>query len=134
MCVAQNIRIVARTGSLNETRTVSASSRIVEVYDSETVDIPPTFPGGNSALVRYINSSRQYPAEAYSKGIHGRVLCSFVVQPDGSISHINVIKSVEPTLDREAVRIIDEMPPWEAGSIDGIPVPVYYMLPIAFRL
>lgn len=112
----------------------SFSAEIIEAYEYEMVDEPPMFPGGNNALVQFINSSRRYPAKAYENRIHGRVLCSFIVQPDGEITHVNVLRGVEPSLDREAVRILGSMPNWKAGRIDGNKVPVYCILPVIFRL
>lgn len=112
----------------------SSYSESIEAYDMTTVDVQPTFPGGMSALYSYINNSRRYPASAYQNGIQGRVLCSFVVNSDGTLSHISVIKGIDPSLDSEAIRIIEEMPRWQAGSIDNKPVPIYCILPIAFRL
>ena len=109
-------------------------SEIIEAYDCESVDVPPTYPGGYGALIQYINSTRKYPQKAYNSGVQGRVLCSFVVQPDGTITHVNVLKSVEPSPDREAVRILDKMPRWEAGVLAGITVPVICILPVNFRL
>lgn len=106
----------------------------VEAYDIESADVQPAFPGGISALYSYINNSRRYPAEAYRNGVQGRVLCSFVVNADGSISHINVLKGIDPALDNEAIRIIEEMPRWSAGRIGERTVPVYYILPIVFRI
>lgn len=139
--VSAQIRIVTHTTaqSLAMTADIDASYEdfsyeIIEAYESVDVDEQPMFPGGNNALVQYINSSRRYPVEAYNRGIHGRVLCSFIVQPDGSITHINVLRGVEPSLDREAVRVLNSMPQWKAGRIEGIPVPVYCILPVVFRL
>ena len=65
--------------------------------------------------------------------IQGRVLCSFVVNADGSISHVSIIRGVEPSLNQEAVRLISEMPRWEAGKVANRSVPVHYILPIVFR-
>jgi outer membrane biosynthesis protein TonB len=65
--------------------------------------------------------------------VQGRVLCGFIVNSDGSISHVSVLRGVEPTLNREAVRLISNMPKWEAGRVNNRAVPVYYILPIAFR-
>lgn len=105
----------------------------IDVYEYESVDVQPRFPGGDTEMVRFINGERRYPSQAYKTGVEGRVLCSFVVNPDGSISHISVIKGVEESLNREAVRILSKMPAWEAGLINETPVPVYCILPIAFR-
>ena len=79
---------------------------------------------------KFINETRVYPAEAYNNRIQGRVVCSFVVYPDGSINGISVMKGVEETLDREAVRIISEMPRWIAGCIGNEAVPVSCVLAI----
>lgn len=132
-------RIVAYTTaqSIARTETNYGSNfqhEVIEVYEYDNVDVQPTFPGGNTALIRFINSSRRYPTQAYQQRIQGRVLCSFVVQSDGSITHVNVLKSVEPSLDREAVRVISQMPQWQAGRMGHECVPVYCILPIAFRL
>lgn len=75
----------------------------VNVYEFDFVDRQPQFPGGDNAMIRFINHERRYPKEAYQEGIEGRVLCSFVVNEDGSLSHISVIRGVEESLNREAV-------------------------------
>ncbi len=106
----------------------------IEVYDYDFVDEQPHFPGGDREMFKFINKNRRYPIEAYQNGIQGRVLCSFIVNPDGSISHIKVIRGVETSLNTEAVRIISEMPHWIAGRVAHENVPVYCILPIPFRL
>jgi len=110
------------------------STEVTEVYDADFVDEEPMFPGGERALLKFINSERKYPMQAYSQGISGRVLCGFIIGTDGAISHVQVLRGVEESLDREAVRIISKMPKWAAGKIDNSPVPVHYILPIPFRL
>lgn len=110
-----------------------SASRYMEVYECDYVDEQPQFPGGEVELIKYINSVRRYPAEAYYRNIEGRVLCSFVVNADGSLSHISVIRGVEPSLNREAVRLISRMPRWVAGKVANQAVPVHYILPIVFR-
>ena len=104
------------------------------VYEYDYVDVQPQFPGGDCALTNFINSTREYPYEAYKKKIHGRVLCSFIVNPDGTVSHISVVRGVDSELNREAVRVISEMPKWHAGKHSGNNVAVRCFLPIAFRL
>ena len=76
----------------------------------------------------------QYPVVAEENGVQGRVLCSYVVEPDGSISDIKVIKSVDPSLDKEAVRVVGSMPKWIPGKQNGILVRVKYTVPVTFRL
>ena len=109
------------------------SPRYMEVYECDYVDEQPQFPGGEVEMIKYINTMRRYPAEAYYQNIEGRVLCSFVVNSDGSLSHISVIRGVEPSLNREAVRLISRMPRWVAGKVNNETVPVHYILPIVFR-
>lgn len=104
-----------------------------EIYEYDYVSEKPTFPGGDSKLVKFINSTREYPKEAYENGIQGRVICSFVVNTDGSISNIQILRGVEDSLNEEAIRIIKKMPKWTPGRIDGQAVPVRVIYPIPFR-
>lgn len=126
---SQSVAIVEKRGDY-----IPEPPEQIEVYMSDAVDEPPTFPGGYNALIHYINSSRHYPSQAYRRGVSGRVVCTFIVQPDGEITHINVWRSVEPSLDREALRVLNEMPRWHPGRMDGKAVPTLYILPVNFRL
>ena len=110
------------------------SGETIRVYDCERVDMAPAFPGGDRAMLHFINSTRRYPEDALHDGVQGRVMCSFVVREDGSLGCINVLRGVHESLDREAVRIISEMPRWEAGRVGGESVAVYYVLSIPFRI
>lgn len=104
-----------------------------EVFEFDYVDVKPEFPGGGSSLISYINSNRRYPAEAYSLGIEGRVTCSFVVNADGKVSNITVVRGVEPSLNREAVRLLSQMPQWSPGKIENQAVPVRVICAVPFR-
>lgn len=115
------------------TNTTNNSVSYIRIYEYNTIDANPEFPGGNMELIRFINHERHYPHQAYDEGIEGRVVCGFVVDTDGSISNISVLKSVEESLDREAVRIIGSMPRWISGLVNDEPVPVYCTLTIPFR-
>ncbi|MCM1291781.1 MAG: energy transducer TonB [Prevotella sp.] len=108
-------------------------NKYIEVYEYDYVNEKPSFPGGDSKLISFINDTREYPTEAYRKGITGRVTCSFVVNSDGSITHIRVLKGVEPSLNKEALRIFSKMPAWIPGRIDNIAVPVRVIRSISFR-
>ena len=124
---------VKRVNNCNPmSKTQSPYSEIIYEYDY--VDEQPQFPGGDCALINFINKTREYPYNAYKKHIEGRVLCSFIVNPDGSVSHISVVRGANHELNREAVRIISEMPKWKAGKMDKNAVHVRCFLPIAFRL
>lgn len=102
-----------------------------EVFEYDYVEVKPSFPGGNEALLDYINKNRQYPAEAYERGIEGRVTCSFVVNANGNISHIKVIKGCNKSLNAEAIRLLAEMPSWLPGrhSTQCVPVRVVHSIP-----
>ena len=113
--------------------TSTGCQNYIEVYEYDYVKEKPEFPGGNAQLVKFINEHREYPAEAYKKGIQGRVTCSFVVNTDGSVSHISVIRGVEQSLNREAVRIMSKMPEWIPGKHDGQTVPVRVVWSVPFR-
>lgn len=103
-----------------------------KVYD--VVEQMPTFPGGPAALMQYISNSTRYPKVAQANGIQGRVTVQFVVEKDGSISGVRTMKSVEPSLDREAERLVKSMPKWNPGKQNGSAVRVYYFVPVVFRL
>ena len=102
------------------------------VYD--VVEQMPSFPGGISGLRTYLNQNIRYPAEAQENGVQGRVVVSFVVGKDGHISDVTVLRSVDPSLDKEAVRVIRNMPRWTPGKQGGEPVRVRYNVPVSFRL
>ena len=107
------------------------------IYDQETksydvVEMMPSFPGGPSALLNYLNANIKYPVVAEENGIQGRVICTFIVERDGSISNITVAHSVDPSLDMEAIRVIRNMPKWTPGLQDGAPVRVKYTVPVTF--
>ena len=104
-----------------------------EVFEYDFVEVKPSFPGGNEALLDYINKNRQYPADAYERGIEGRVTCSFVVNADGNISHISVIKGCHKSLNMEAIRLLAEMPTWRPGRHLAHSVPVRVVHSIPFR-
>lgn len=98
------------------------------------VEEMPQFPGGEGELLKFISKSIKYPVIAQENGIQGRVLCSFVVNRDGSIVDAEVVRGVDPSLDKEALRVINTMPKWTPGKQRGKPVRVKYTVPITFRL
>ena len=103
-----------------------------KVFD--VVEQMPSFPGGPSALMQYLSSNIKYPVVAEENGVQGRVVCTFVVERDGSITDVRVIKSVDPSLDKEAVRVVKSMPRWIPGKQNGSAVRVKYTVPVTFRL
>ena len=100
----------------------------------DVVEQMPEYPGGPKALMEFLNNNVQYPAEAEKAGIQGRVIATFVVEKDGSISNAKVVKSVDPLLDAEALRVIGAMPNWKPGMQNGKVVRVKYTVPLSFHL
>ena len=103
-----------------------------KVFD--VVEEMPQFSGGPQALFEYLSKSIKYPVEAEKNDIQGRVIVTYVVECDGSITDVNVVKSVDPSLDQEAIRVVKAMPRWIPGKQDGKPVRVKYTVPVTFRL
>src|SRR5690554_673677 len=98
------------------------------------VEEQPEFPGGNEALMKYISDNIKYPADAVSKGIQGRVITNFVVERDGTLTDVQVARGVDPSLDKEAIRLIESMPRWIPGKQRGEVIRVRFALPVVFRL
>ena len=103
-----------------------------KVFD--VVEQMPQFPGGNEALMQFLSSNIKYPKDAMDAKVQGRVVASFVVEKDGSVTDVKVLKSVIPSLDQEAIRVINAMPKWVPGMQKGKAVRVKYTIPITFRL
>ena len=94
----------------------------------------PSFPGGQQALLNFLNENVKYPEQAMDVCLSGRVVVSFIVETDGSITNPEIARSVHPLLDAEALRVVKLMPKWEPGTENGIPVKVKYNLPISFKI
>lgn len=122
-----------------ETTDVKFDSKVA-ARNSETdtvmdkCEVMPKFPGGESGMMKFLTENVKYPKEALDKGITGRVLVEFVVERDGSINDVKIMKSVDPILDNEAIRIVKAMPKWEPGTMNGKAVRVKHTLPVTFRL
>ncbi|MCD7848663.1 energy transducer TonB [uncultured Parabacteroides sp.] len=151
--VAEVLTVVEDDVKLDDVEIVSseddASSAQVEAYTPPAVveeeeessqqiftvvETMPEFPGGQMALLQFLSKSIKYPVIAQENGIQGRVSCSFVVNKDGSIVDAEVIRGVDPSLDKEALRVINSMPKWSPGKQRGKPVRVKYTVPVTFRL
>lgn len=94
----------------------------------------PQFPGGDVALMNYVRDNLKYPEEAMKSGVQGHVVVKFVVSADGSVASPEVIRSVSPELDAEAVRVVESLPRWTPGTVDGKPVDAWFTIPVFFRL
>lgn len=99
----------------------------------EVVEQMPSFPGGQGALMQYLANNIKYPVVAQENGVQGRVVVSFVVERDGSITDVQVVRSVDPSLDHEAQRVVRSMPKWIPGKQNGKAVRVKYNVPVSFQ-
>jgi protein TonB len=112
-----------------------------EVQESDAEATPfvvveemPMFPGGDVELLKYIADHTQYPEIAKENNIQGKVIVRFCVTSKGGVNQVSVLKGVDPELDKEAMRVVTTLPPFKPGKQGGKPVPVWYMVPIAFTL
>ena len=123
---------VKKDNSKNYEVVLAKESAEGKVYD--VVDEMPQFPGGPSKLFEFLAKNIRYPAEAEKAGAVGRVIVSFVVEKDGSISNAKAVKAIHPALDEEALRVINSMPNWTPGKKNGEDTRVKYVVPITFHL
>ena len=105
-----------------------------EIFDDVDVSQMPEFPGGEEELMRYLAQNIQYPKQALDGNTEGRVLIGFVVNKEGEIDDVKVLRSIGDGCDEEAVRVIHKMPKWKPGKNNGKLVNVFYNLPVTFQL
>ncbi len=126
------------TGERVQVKYVPVAVEVVEEPKEEeifeVVEEMPEFPGGPAEMMKFLSNSIRYPTIAQENGTQGRVIVQFVVNSDGSIVDATVVRSVDPFLDKEALRVINSMPKWKAGKQRGKAVRVKYTLPVMFRL
>lgn len=104
------------------------------IIDMAMVEQKPSFPGGDAALYKWLSNQIMYPSDASEAGIQGKVIVSFVIEKDGSISLAQVVRKKHPSLDAEALRVVKKMPKWTPGRNNGQTVRVKYNLPVTFKL
>ena len=112
----------------------SEAKDIPETYQFMVVEEMPKFPGGQSELMKFISDNLTYPQIALENDVEGTVVCKFIIREDGSVYNAHVDFTLDPSLDKEALRVINKMPKWEPGKQRGMPVPVEYSVPIEFRI
>ena len=98
------------------------------------VEQPAEFPGGTAAMMKWLSQNINYPEAAQMNDIQGRVMVKFVVEKDGSIGNVSILKGVDRDLDREALRVVKKMPKWQPGKNNGVPVRSYFNLPVMFKI
>ena len=116
------------------TNAMAQSKKIANDKVLEKAEVMPQFPGGDQAMMKFVSENVQYPEEAKEKEISGRVMVGFIVEKDGSISDVKVVKGIGGGCDEEAVRVVKAMPKWKPGKEKGKPVRVSYMMPFTFKL
>lgn len=132
-------RVVNVQGNKNKVNQNSRSTRDAATKEDgekvyEFVEEMASFPGGPASMNQWLSQNIRYPAAAQKNNIHGRVTVTFIVEKDGSISNIEVVRSVDPSLDKEATRVVKAMPKWNPGKQDGKPVRSKFTLPVNFKL
>lgn len=98
------------------------------------IEEKPEYPGGTAALMEYVKENIIYPADALNGGVQGCVIVQFTVNPDGSTSDFKIIRSVFPSLDKEAIRVLSQTEKWKPGRQRGRCIPVEYQVPVTFKL
>lgn len=127
LMLSSSVNLMATTPENNPTE-----DKQEKVFD--VVEVMPQYPGGIPQMMKFISSNIKYPKDAIKKGMQGAVVVQFVVEPDGSVSNVHVVRSVFPSLDTEAVRMVKAMPKWSPGMQNGKPVRVRFNVPIRFSL
>ena len=117
---------------LNDTLLPSEEAVYPPIYN--VIDQMPEFPGGMDKLLQFINDNMKYPTKAQTEGIQGRVVVQFIVDENGYIIEPNIVRSIEPSLDKEALRIIKMLPQWKPGILKGKAVKMKYTVPVTFKL
>ena len=133
-----NTKVTAQEDVSSATPFTQAESVSMKVADNDSiyqvVEVMPEFPGGMDQMAKYLSENIKYPEEAKEKGISGRVFISFVIEKDGSVSNVEVMKSIGGGCDEESLRVVKAMPKWKPGMNKGKAVRVSYVLPISFKL
>lgn len=111
-----------------------AHATIADTTVYTVVDKMPEFPGGSEAMIKFLSENLRWPKELEGCGIQGRPILQFIIEKDGSLTSVVVVRGVDPLLDKEAVRVIKLMPKWIPGEHKGKKVRVKYTLPVSFRL
>lgn len=129
---AQNIKPQRTNGNNLMQNTATAQHTDDKVYD--IVEQSPMFPGGMAAMNQWLRENIKYPSYAIENYIEGRVTVKVIVERDGSLSGAQVSRSVDPSLDKEAIRVVSSMPKWTPGRMYGRTVRVKFFIPVTFRL
>lgn len=137
LMLATSSFVYGQTSTESSYRSMESSPDMLTVEESDITDYPerlPEYPGGLQALMQFLGDNITYPDECVKNKIQGRVIVRFTVFKDGMVGNIKTTNPVHPLLDAEAMRVVSIMPRWTPGSLDGVPVNVWYSLPVSFKL
>lgn len=126
--------VVPNTSSSNHNNTESSKQSIDVVYKLDELDVEPSYKGGDMAMMQYIGKNIKYPPKAHESGIQGLVFVGFVVEADGTLSNVEVLKGIGGGCDEEAVRVVKTMPQWNPGKYKGKNVRASFAIPISFSI
>ncbi len=130
----RNNAVALMTGTESMLLARAHKNHVAMPQDGKTVDNPPQYPGGEQAMMKFLQTNLKYPEAARKAGKQGTVYISFTVTSKGEITDVKVKKPLEPILDEEAIRVVSMMPDWIPGETDGKPVNVQMVLPVGFKL
>jgi len=124
--------IIFFTTTVSSQEVDNSKVRLKYPYDFSVVEVQPEFPGGAEALLGYIGNNINYPLDAIEEGAGGTVFVSFVIEENGSVSNVSIVRGVHPSIDEEAIRVVNQMPNWKPGYHEGEAVRVQFIMPIRF--
>jgi protein TonB len=134
---ADDMQRTVQNGKVIDTTKYTEPPEVIVPAEPEPVVIVqemPEFPGGQIALLKYVAENIIYPPEAQNVNIQGKVILKFVVKADGSVDRVEILRGIDPVLDNEAVRVVKTLPRFKPGRQSGIAVPVWFMLPVTFKI
>ena len=135
--ITDNLVETIQDGNINDTSGYVPENDLVAPEVKEpfiVVEQMPEYPGGIPELMKFISENISYPQDAINNNIQGRVILKFVVNTDGSIDRIQILRGIDTSLDNEAIRVVKTLPRFSPGKQSGVPVPVWFSLPVLFRL
>ena len=134
--IALTLIITASCGKNIKSDTAPQATTEAKTTDGayKVVDVMPELPGGDTALLSYIARNTKYPEAAKNQGIQGKVIARFMVMEDGSVANVTILQSANPILNEESIRVVGSLPKFTPGLLQGKAVPVWFMIPIDYKL
>lgn len=133
VCVEEGIEGIAEVETPGEEPRLGHVCAPDEERAFAIVERQAEFPGGTGAMMKWIGEHLIYPHEALEKGVSGKVIVQALIESDGTVGEVSVVRGKDPSLDREAVRVVKKMPKWNPASMNGATVASYFTLPVIFK-